>query len=148
MSPKCPYFIFLIFCKRTGFSKSTKSVLLHFSAFYDFSKLLFFVLKFSFRSELARYIQILFFFLRPSFFRHYTTFLQFFIDAPSTFTERKRFARIEDSLGFSALCDIFRKKIRIFLSPVGKKRFPSLIEHERNPLGVSKLFSELFIKTS
>ena len=30
----------------------------------------------------------------------------------------------------------------------GKKWFPSLIEHEMHPFGVSKLFFELFIKTS
>ena len=32
--------------------------------------------------------------------------------------------------------------------PVGEKWFPSLIEHKTHPLGVSKLFSELFINTS
>ena len=37
---------------------------------------------------------------------------------------------------------------KIGFFPVGGKWFPSLIEHERHPLGVSKLFSELFIKPS
>ena len=39
---------------------------------------------------------------------------------------------------------IFCKKNMSFCSQLGKKWFPSLIEHERHPLGVSKLFSELF----
>ena len=38
-----------------------------------------------------------------------------------------------------------RKKIQTnVLFTVGEKSFLSLIEHERHPLGVSKLFSELF----
>ena len=55
-------------------------------------------------------------------------------------------------LHFSALCDIFRKKKNFkkvfFLFPVGEKWYPSLIENKRHLLGVSKLFSELFINTS
>ena len=35
-----------------------------------------------------------------------------------------------------------------FCSQLGRKWFPSLIEHEMHPLGVSKLFFELFINTS
>ena len=35
-----------------------------------------------------------------------------------------------------------------FLFQLGEKWFPSFIEHERRLLGVSKLFSELFMKTS
>ena len=43
-------------------------------------------------------------------------------------------------------CDIFERKNLFF--PVGEKWFQSLIKHERHPLGVSKLFSELFINKS
>ena len=52
-------------------------------------------------------------------FRHY-----------STFSERK--------------ISIFVSKKCVFF-PVGEKRFASLIEHERHPLGVLNLFFELFI---
>ena len=41
---------------------------------------------------------------------------------------------------------IFYNK-KMFVFQIGEKKFPSLIEHEKHPLGVSKLFSELFIKT-
>ena len=58
-------------------------------------------------------------------------------------------------LHFSALCDLFRKKKNevffkksFFLFPVGEKWFLSLIEHERHPLGIPKLFSELFVNAS
>ena len=40
------------------------------------------------------------------------------------------------------------KNKRFFLFPVGEKWFPILIEHERHPLGVSKLFSEFSKNTS
>ena len=55
---------------------------------------------------------------------------------------------------FSALCDIFRKKKyqvfskKNFCSQLGKKLFPSHIEHERHTLGVSKVISKLFMNTS
>ena len=57
-------------------------------------------------------------------------------------------------LHFSVLCNIFRKKnVRsffqtFFCSQSGEKWFPSHIEHERYTLGVSKLFSKLFVNTS
>ena len=40
--------------------------------------------------------------------------------------------------------ELFFKK-KFFLFPVGEKWCPSLIEHGRHPLGVSELFSELFV---
>ena len=42
----------------------------------------------------------------------------------------------------------FQEKCFFFCFPLGKKWFPILIEHERHPLCVSKLFSELVINTS
>ena len=54
--------------------------------------------------------------LRPAFFRYYATFFYFFI------RETKSFASIEDSLGFSELCDISEtvlKRFSIFFSISG-----------------------------
>ena len=67
-------------------------------------------------SKSLRYIQI-----RRSFFRYYATFFLFVsIEAPSRFLpETKRFANIEESLGFSGQCEflktIFGKNSKIFL---------------------------------
>ena len=59
---------------------------------------------------------------------------------------------------FSALCDVFEvffrnnskkfKKISIFFVSSREKWFSSHIEHERHTLGVSKVFSKLFMNTS
>ena len=81
-------------------------------------KMINFRFKLGFLSEPAHYKLILFF-LGPSFFGQHATFLQLvFIDALQHLLERKRFASTEDSSGFPALCDIFR---RIFLFAVGRK---------------------------
>ena len=62
----------------------------------------------------ARYNRILFFFSRPAFFP--SDFLICFHRKSSQFLlETKRFASIEDSLGFLALCDLPRTSLKIFL---------------------------------
>ena len=56
-----------------------------------------------------------------------------------------RYCEIFQNIGFLT-CDISEKKI--FCFQLGEKWFPSLIGHDTQSLGVSKLFSELFVKTS
>ena len=91
------------------FQKAQRVPFLQSSALWDFSDCFFFVSKFGFLSEPARLIRILFF--RTVVFRHCATFFQFvFIDARQLLLETKRFASIENSLGFSGLCVMFRKK--------------------------------------
>ena len=60
-------------------------------------------------------------------FRHYATFSKFF---------QKKVQK-----------NFFKKNFKIFLFPVGKSDFRH-IEHERHTLGVSKVFSKLFMNTS
>ena len=89
------------------------------------------------------------FFFKPSFFGTKRLFSNLFLSKlPRLLQKTKRFASIKDCLGFSTLCDIFRKKqFELFFQEkfflVGEK-----LVSESYLLGVSKLFSEVFIKTS
>ena len=86
-------------------------------------------------------------FLTWIFFRHYETFKKIFW-LPWYFITECMLMNSKGSpvLHFSALCDISRKKYIYFSEKcffclqLGKEWFPSHIENERHPLGVSKLF--------
>ena len=90
MSPKGPLH-FLIFGKRMDVQNS------HFLSDIGFSQCI-----------SNTFFQYYLNFFKTGVFRYYATFFYFvFIEAPLQFLqETKRLASIEDSLGFSALCDI------------------------------------------
>ena len=132
--------------QQSGFSESPKGLPFYIFRHCEiFQNDLFFVSKFGLLSEPTRSFR--FSFLKNHFFDTLRLFSNLFLSKPPRLLlEMKCLVSIEDSSGFLALCDILRNVFILF--PVRKKWFPSLIEHEKHPLCVSKLFSELFIKTS
>ena len=97
----------LTFCNKLNFQKAQRVPPFTIFGIVRFLKMTFSVFKFDFLSEPVRYIRSCFF--RPSFFWHHATFSQFVLSKPPRLLlEPKRFASIEDCLGFSALCYIFR----------------------------------------
>ena len=110
-SPKGSTFNFFDILQQTGFSNS-KGFPLTIFGIVRIYKMNIFVLKIGFLSGPARYIRIVF--LRPAFFLYDFSLICFYRSPPQFLLETKRFASIEDSLGFLALCDLPKTFIKQF----------------------------------
>ena len=107
---------------QTGFSKSPKSPPFAIFGIVRFFKMIIFVLKFGFPQWTSTlYSNSIFF--KTVVFSMRLWFNLFLLKPLRLFLETKRFASIKDSLGYSELCYIFRKKRIRFFFQLGKDGF-------------------------
>ena len=135
-SPNGSPSIFLKYRKRMDVKKSQRTPLPQFSALWDFSKVIIFVLKLGFLRPSTLYP---IFFSKTGVF-HMRLFQFFFIEVPPQFLPKmKGFATLKDSSRFSALCDFkkiagnLQKNFRKYFGKISgnfwkkfKKIFPSI----------------------
>ena len=151
MSPEGSPFNFfdILHLQQTGFSKKNKRTIFTIFGIVKFFNMIIFRHKIWF----SLWTSTLYpnFVFETHFFRHYATFFQIsFYRSPSTFTRNETFCGYRGLGRVFGTMRKFQKKTRLFqffcCFQLRKKWFPSLIEHERHSLGVSKLFSAFFIK--